>query len=411
MPNKLLIITPHFYPENFKINDLTTEFIKKGYELDILTSTPHYPKYSFYKNIKFFKRFKDKFKGCNIFRIPVFPRLSGNSFFISLNYLSFILVGIFFSLFLTLNNKYKKIFIFQVSPITVIFLTIFPKLFHKSKSYIWILDLWPESVASVKNLDKTIIPKILKPISDYLYNKCDFFFISSPAFKENLIKRGISHHKIYFLPQWTEESYFKSNLKLIDEKRFKIFEEKIIHKKTFLFAGNIGEAQDIPNILNAINILNKNYDCCFVFLGDGSKINECKKIKSKLNLNNVFFLGRVDMNDVKFYIEKSDFMIISLISKEIFKLYMPAKFQTYLSLGKPIVSSCDGVINDLVDKYECGISCKSSNSNELANSFNLLLTSNASQINKYSNNSINLYNSSYKKEIVLELFFKQFELY
>ena len=77
------------------------------------------------------------------------------------------------------------------------------------------------------------------------------FFISSPAFEKNLTERGIDKKKI-FLPQWTEENYFNSLVKLKDIKKFEKFTNITNNKKTFLFAGNIGEAQDIPNILEAV---------------------------------------------------------------------------------------------------------------------------------------------------------------
>ncbi len=410
MGERVLIISPHFYPENFKINDLTIELKKKGYKIDVITSSPHYPSYGSYKNIKFSQRFKDSYKGSSVYRVPVFPRLNGNSLCLAINYLSFVFFGIFLSLFLNIKNEYNKVFIFQVSPVTVISLALISKLFRNSKLYVWILDLWPESVASVKNLDKTFLPNLLKPISNFLYRKCDIFFISSPAFEKNLTERGIEKKKIFFLPQWTEENYFNSLVKLKDIKKFEKFTNITNNKKTFLFAGNIGEAQDIPNILEAVKKLDKPNESCFVFLGEGSKMTLCKKITDDNNLKNVFFLGIVNVSDVKYYIKKSDFMIISLVSKEIFKLYMPAKFQTYLSFGKPIVSSCDGVINDLVSKNNCGISCKSSNSNELSNAFRTLINSNKSKLKTYSYNSLNLYNSQYVRQKVLKYFFEKFEM-
>ena len=55
---KILIVTEYFYPEEFKINDIAFFWKKKGYEVDVLTSTPNYPLgkiYNGYKNKMFDK--------------------------------------------------------------------------------------------------------------------------------------------------------------------------------------------------------------------------------------------------------------------------------------------------------------------------------------------------------------------
>ena len=43
----ILIVTPHFYPENFRINDFAEAFTKRGHEISVLTGVPDYPEESF----------------------------------------------------------------------------------------------------------------------------------------------------------------------------------------------------------------------------------------------------------------------------------------------------------------------------------------------------------------------------
>ena len=56
---KILIVTQHFYPENFKINDLCSELIKNGNDLTILTGKPNYPKGKYYNGYSFFSKHKE----------------------------------------------------------------------------------------------------------------------------------------------------------------------------------------------------------------------------------------------------------------------------------------------------------------------------------------------------------------
>ena len=40
---KILIVSQYFWPENFRINDLSSELSKRGHKVTILTGKPNYP--------------------------------------------------------------------------------------------------------------------------------------------------------------------------------------------------------------------------------------------------------------------------------------------------------------------------------------------------------------------------------
>ena len=52
---KILIVTPHFYPENFRINDFAESFSTRGHNITVLTAIPDYPGGKFYKGFGYFK--------------------------------------------------------------------------------------------------------------------------------------------------------------------------------------------------------------------------------------------------------------------------------------------------------------------------------------------------------------------
>ena len=49
---KILIVCDHFYPEEFIINDLATEWSNNGHEVNVLTQNPSYPKGKVYEGYK-----------------------------------------------------------------------------------------------------------------------------------------------------------------------------------------------------------------------------------------------------------------------------------------------------------------------------------------------------------------------
>ena len=41
---KILIVTQYYYPEQFQINDIAPELVKRGHEVTVLCGVPNYPK-------------------------------------------------------------------------------------------------------------------------------------------------------------------------------------------------------------------------------------------------------------------------------------------------------------------------------------------------------------------------------
>jgi len=122
----LLIVSQYFYPENFRINDFAQEFQSRGHNVTVLTGTPNYPAGKIYDGYGIFYKNREIYKDIEIFRSPLIPRGSGSSIRLALNYFSFVVGGIFTSLFL-LNKKFDIIFVFEPSPITVCIPAIFIK--------------------------------------------------------------------------------------------------------------------------------------------------------------------------------------------------------------------------------------------------------------------------------------------
>ena len=74
---RILIISQYFWPENFRINELSEELKKAGHNITVLTGYPNYPKGEIFED---FLKNKDKFnkyKGIKIIRIPILARKKG----------------------------------------------------------------------------------------------------------------------------------------------------------------------------------------------------------------------------------------------------------------------------------------------------------------------------------------------
>ena len=64
---KILLISPHFYPENFKCNDVAFELARRGYDVTVLSDIPNDPGGKFFKGYGLFKKRKENCAMCIFF--------------------------------------------------------------------------------------------------------------------------------------------------------------------------------------------------------------------------------------------------------------------------------------------------------------------------------------------------------
>lgn len=68
------MISQYFWPENFRINDLVSEWIKRGHEVVVLTGVPNYPMGKVFDAYRKQPKEFMAFEGAQIFRAPVIAR-------------------------------------------------------------------------------------------------------------------------------------------------------------------------------------------------------------------------------------------------------------------------------------------------------------------------------------------------
>ena len=67
MKQHILVVSQYFYPEDFRINDICKEWVKRGYKVTVLTGIPNYPQGKFYKGYSWFRGRRETYEGMGIF--------------------------------------------------------------------------------------------------------------------------------------------------------------------------------------------------------------------------------------------------------------------------------------------------------------------------------------------------------
>jgi len=356
---KILIVTPHFYPKNFRINDFANALIEKNIEVSVLTAIPDYPKGKYYNGYGLFKKRKELFNKIKICRIPVIPRGDGSNIRLLLNYLSYVISGIIAAILL--KERFDVIFVFEPSPITIGIPAVIVKRLQRIPIVFWVLDLWPESVTAAGNIKSHLIPNLLLPIIRFIYNESDKILVSSRGFIQSICDKGVELSKIEYFPQWAE-SIFRP----INRNNYK-YSNLIPPGFNVMFAGNIGEAQDFYSIIETAVILKEYKEINIIILGDGRKASWLKKQIAENQLSDtIYLLGSFPLSAMPEFYSMADVMLISLKNDFIFSLTVPAKIQSYLACAKPLVAMIDGEAARIVEESGAGYSGSSGDYYQLA---------------------------------------------
>ena len=358
---RILIVSQYFWPENFPINDLARGLRQKGHAITVLTGMPNYPEGRFYSGYSAFPIRIVRHEGIKIVRVPMVPKGSGNAVRMLLYYWSLalaacLLVPVFF------RKKVDLAFVYQPSPITVGLPALVLKATEQTPVWIWVQDLWPETLAGTGMVRSVFVLKLTDLLVRWIYSNCDRVLVQSQEFVPRMLKKGVPRERIRFFPNSAPELY-KPTVVESDASERNLMPQGF----RVLFAGNIGRAQDIPVILSAAEKLRQERGLHWVILGDGPMRSWAEeRIRARGLEKTVHLLGRFPEQAMPSFFSLADALLVTLKKDPVFAITIPSKLQSYLACGKPIAAALDGEGSRVVNESGGGIAVPAGDADALA---------------------------------------------
>ena len=387
----ILIVAQYFYPESFRINDIATEWVKRGNNVTVLTGIPNYPMGKFFPGYSWTKKRTEQWNGINIIRIPLIAR-GHSSIGMVLNYYSFVISGWFWNRF----NKIKAdiVFSYETSPMTQVKVGCGYAKKHKVPHFLYVQDLWPENVETVTGIHNRLIIGPIDRMVDKIYKQVDKIFVTSPSFVDAVVNRKnpVDPKKVFYWPQYAEEFYrpIENNgyEGIPDDSSFKI-----------AFTGNIGTAQGL-DILPQTAKLMKDNNVRFVIVGDGRYQSEFEKHIDECGVRDKFIiLPRVQSTLVPEILSACDAGFISFNKTPLWEMTIPAKLQSYMACGKPIIASASGETKRIIEESQCGICTEIGDAEALAEGIRKIMTMDIIGMGK---NSRSYFESHFVKKMLMD---------
>lgn len=390
----ILVVSQYFYPEQFRINDICKEWVNRGYKVTVLCGIPNYPQGKYHKGYGILKKRKEKYEGINIIRIPIIPRGS-NSIMLFFNYISFVISGYIWKILTTIKADF--VFVFSLSPMSLALPGVWYSKKMKIPMYIYIQDLWPESVLSTTNIRNTYVIANIEKMVDYIYKNSKKIFTTSNAFIDSIKKRGIDQNKLIYWPQYAEEFYqpllFKEVKEIPNDDYFNI-----------IFTGNIGYAQGLDILIEVANIVKERSvkKIRFNLVGDGRYKNELINEVKGHGLENYFnFVPRQDATRIPELIAACDVAFLSLSDHLLFSMTIPAKLQSYMACGIAVLASASGETKNIIERSKSGICTNPGNAEALVDSIIEMSKLSEEQLNLFGSNARKFYEDNFDKNYLL----------
>lgn len=214
-----------------------------------------------------------------------------------------------------------------------------------------IRDLWPEFGIDMGVLTNPLLIRLARWLERFLYNRAAHFIVNSPAYRDYLIGKGIPEEKISFISNGVDPAMFDPQDKGEAVRR----EFGLDGYFVAIYAGALGQANDIPTILKAAEQVQAGDRVRILLVGDGKERPNLEKLAADLKLTNVIFTGSRPKAEMKAFLAASDAGIATLLDIPMFRTTYPNKVFDYMAAGRPTILGIDGVIREVIEAADGGI--------------------------------------------------------
>lgn len=354
-PLRILVLTQHFWPEQFRINSFVEDLRAAGAEVAVLTGQPNYPAGRVFDGYHWSDiRCEQHPSGYDIFRVPLVPRGRGGAVRLALNYLSFLTTASSAGPVLLRGRAFDVVFVYGTSPIFQGFAGLMLRRLKRAPVVLWVQDLWPHVLVATGYLRNARILALVERAVSALYRRVDLILAQSEAFV-GAIRPLAGKVPIAYFPNPGEPPPSDHAPAVNLPAGFNV-----------VFAGNLGRAQALGTIVEAATLLSDEPEVRITLFGSGAMEDWIREHVDQRKLGNLVLAGRVPPEAMPGIYRQASALLLTLANNEELSKTVPSKLQSYLSAGVPIIAAAAGEPARVVRDSGGGIVCEPEDAMALA---------------------------------------------
>jgi putative colanic acid biosynthesis glycosyltransferase WcaI len=342
---RVLVLSQWYPPEpQSVVSDLAETLAQQGHDVEVLTGFPNWPSGRLYPGYRLRLLRRETWNGVPIARVPLFPYHGRSPIGRVLNLVSFCLAAIVIGPWVMRRPDV----IHAIQPPT----TCFPAW---ALSRLWrvpftyeVQDLWPDTLRATGMVAGGGALGLVDRYCRWAYRKAAAIRVISKGFREELLSRQVPDGKIAVIPNWVDIDRYKPvpAPPRGDDRVFRV-----------VYAGNMGLAQGLDNVLQAAAQLPALAPVRFVLIGDGVEASVLRAKAAEMGLANVEFVSHRPAEEMPAILSAADVLLLHLKNDPLFRVTIPHKLLTYLAVGKPIIACAAGEAAEVLAEADAGIAC------------------------------------------------------
>jgi colanic acid biosynthesis glycosyl transferase WcaI len=358
-PPRVLLMTQGFEPEPaFKGLVFAKALREQGLTLSVLTGFPNYPGGKVYPGYRIRAWQKEVMDGIPVTRVALYPSHDRSAMRRALNYLSF---GVMATLGGLLRPRPDVIYAYH-PPLTVGLAASLVGFIRRVPVVLDVQDLWPDTLRATGMIGNDWVLRAVGAVARFVYRLSTHIVVLSPGFRRLLIERDVPASKVEVIPNWCDEAALLQPIGrlpagLPGPEYFRV-----------VFAGNMGRAQGLDAVLEAVALLQvRAPQVRMVLIGGGVDATRLRDKAVHNGLTNIAFLEPVPMGEVGHVLAAADALLVHLRRDSLFEITIPSKTQAYMAVGRPVLMAVPGDAADLVARAGCGVTVPSEDAQALVN--------------------------------------------
>lgn len=287
------------------------------------------------------------FDGVRVLRSYIFPALHRSYVWRIVSFFSFM----FSSVWTALQVKDVDLVMGTTPPIFQAVSAWFVAWMRRVPFLLEVRDLWPEFGVSMGVLKNPVVIALSRWLERFLYARATHILVNSPAYREYMIGKGVPERKVTYIPYGTDVDMFNPG---VDGSSIRA-ELGVQEEFVVLYAGALGQANDIDTLLRAAERLKVEEKIRVVLFGDGKERARLQSEAERMGLRNVIFAGVRAKKDMPRVVASADACLAILQDIPMFRTTYPNKVFDYMAAGRATILVIDGVSRRLIEESGGGV--------------------------------------------------------
>lgn len=403
---KILIHSIVFSPDGvstaYLYNDIALGLKNAGYEVVVLTTTPHYNRViENLRNQPFHKRMGGIFYQSSFHNIKVFhvPQRKFSS--TVLRIFGFVYWHIL-SVIIGLVEPRVSMILSPSPPLTIGLVSLLLGRLKGAKVVYNVQEIYPDLLINQGKLRFRMAIRILKRMEKIVYNCSDAITTIDEVFYNTIIGRINDPSKLRVIPNFVDTDLYRplsDSEKSYDHSVFTDTKELKL-----MYAGNIGYAQDWEPLVHLAKTFQQE-SVSFWVIGEGVMKEPLKNQLNKLNLSNVHVLPYQPREAMPSLIAYSDLQFIFMEPK-LDGQGFPSKVYTIMACGKPmlVISGKGTPLHGFLQGKDCALLVADDDSSDRLQHLESIIHSllvTREQLEKLGRSGLEVIRTSFSKSVVV----------